>query len=209
MRNLRVGTKAGMPPSGDGILKMQDYPKIFSQAIVVHTTSMLLKIQKEGKGKVASRKERLNTRTFPWRLLHAAHSLSLLPPAGLGTLFQILRFASARGVREAARQRQLPWFQDTPAVGSCCLVPNSLSPPFSLHLMNPDFPGFCLTSGSTFYNACQIPGTPRFSQLPCLALRFPPRLPLAHLAWSLILWPVMPQLSVALVEYPLAQQLKP
>lgn len=84
-----------------------------------------------------------------------------------------------------------------------------LSHPFRLHLMNPEIPGFCLTSGSKFYHACQILGTPKSSQLPCLALSFPPRLPLALLVLSLNLWPIASRSFIALVEYSLTQQLRP
>lgn len=91
----------------------------------------------------------------------------------------------------------------------CCLVPNSLCPPFSLHLMNPEFPGFCLTPGSKFYYVCQIQGTPKSSQPPCLALSFPPKLPLALLVLSLNLWPIASQSFITLVEYPLSPQWRP
>lgn len=84
-----------------------------------------------------------------------------------------------------------------------------LSHPFRLHLMNPEIPGFCLTSGSKFYHACQNLGTPKSSQLPCLALSFPPRLPLALLVLSFNLWPIASQSFIALVEYSLTQQLRP
>ena len=54
--------------------------------------------------------------------------------------------------------------------------------------MNPEFPGFCLTPGTRISHACQIPGTPKSSQLPCLALSFPSRLPLAFLVLIYSSW---------------------
>lgn len=75
----------------------------------------------------------------------------------------------------------------------------SLPNPFSLHFMNLEFLSFCLTPGSKFYHVCQILGTPKSSQLPCLALSFPPRIPLALLVLILNLWPVASQPFIALV----------